>query len=645
MRLRTCLSNVLHGLSASSLQLILLCQTRVVCAMDRWIQSLRADCSGIQRDSNVRLNTVPSSKSSPAVKGSAAKTRTKATPSVIALSPKSRPTKHLVVNKCPNLCCDERLGQPETFAQSRSETILELRTRYYMDGADVTRIMDELSPAHALYMSYVQHLSKLRCMLAAWPPSQPPAVSAGNFNPCTHACCSSSLYPPPRASPEWLRLRRVIQQLQIRCRDISQYLDEMRYISAAIRRLPPELLQEVFTFAVISDVYALSKHTRRKSVGAIRLAHVCSYWRAVVLNTGELWATILVRLSRSGIAQLNFHISHAKSAPLTILCYEWAPPWLLKKLARISHCWRNITLYVHSNFDELDIAHCKIPFLKSLSIDMMRHDEAAPTIDVFRDAPSLRRVALAAGTGFLWPFSFTLPWTQLTSLTLDDIALSVFSECVRRCPRLLYLNVRIGWSSTEVVRQTPESHSSLRKLIVHGSQCQEAVIAHSFPHLLSLTIDMYKLHPDFFAFLARSSHLEMLSAGGWKLANKADLVALRSRLPIELLLATPSLRILQFRNWDRDWRAAMVTPRFNTPLVVPILNDLFIPVEPRTPRLAELDVEGCIAFDERELLELIKARMESDPEFDPYGIEKARLEVLNVPFDPEAELQYLNYLS
>jgi len=42
---------------------------------------------------------------------------------------------------------------------------------------------------------------------------------------------------------------------------------------------------------------------------------------------------------------------------------------------------------------------------------------------------------------------------------------------------------------------------------------------------------------------------------------------------------------------------------------------------------------------------LIKARMERDPSFDPYGIEKARMEIQNAPFDPEAELDYLNYLS
>jgi hypothetical protein len=45
-----------------------------------------------------------------------------------------------------------------------------------------------------------------------------------------------------------------------------------------------------------------------------------------------------------------------------------------------------------------------------------------------------------------------------------------------------------------------------------------------------------------------------------------------------------------------------------------------------------------------ELLALIQARMEHDPSFDPYGIDKARLEIQNVPYDPEAELDYLNHL-
>ncbi|KAF7375431.1 hypothetical protein MSAN_00430900 [Mycena sanguinolenta] len=103
----------------------------------------------------------------------------------------------------------------------------------------------------------------------------------------------------------------------------------------------------------------------------------------------------------------------------------------------------------------------------------------------------------------------------------------------------------------------------------------------------------------------------------------------------------PSLRCMLIQDRTRgsnDCRVAMVTPRFQTPLVVPLLNDPFLPVPPQS--LAKVDVVRCTAFDRDELLASIKTRMEIDPSFDPYGIEKARL------VDPEGEdeLDRLHYL-
>ncbi|KAJ7248576.1 hypothetical protein B0H12DRAFT_1234908 [Mycena haematopus] len=444
--------------------------------------------------------------------------------------------------------------------------------------------MDEIPPVQALYTSCKKELSRLKCMLAARPPPGYKApVVLGKSKPCINACCSLGFYPPPDASP---RLRYVVLQLQLVSQELSQYLGAKRSLAAPIRRLPPELLQDVFLFTVISDTYALAASsnfqkavTLRKAVGAIRLAHVCSYWRAVALDTGQLWATILLRLSHSGITQLNFYTAHAKSTPLTIICRQWAQRQLLTKLVCQSHCWRSLTLRV-PDMRGLDVIHQRIPMLRSLCLHTCMLNARATT-NVFRAAPSLRRVTLTADILPFEPFALILPWSQLTFLTLQPLSLSLFSQFVRECPQLLYFNVRLNWETYGLnwqthedplqVARTTETHSSLRKLVLRGAKCQEVVISHSFPHLLSLSIQTHVLSPDFFRFLARSSHLEMLSVLGWNFKNRHDVVAYCSRPPVELLLATPCLRIMHVRTKNKDWNTAMVTPRFyDTPLVVPL---------------------------------------------------------------------------
>ncbi|KAF7366662.1 hypothetical protein MSAN_00924100 [Mycena sanguinolenta] len=108
------------------------------------------------------------------------------------------------------------------------------------------------------------------------------------------------------------------------------------------------------------------------------------------------------------------------------------------------------------------------------------------------------------------------------------------------------------------------------------------------------------------------------------------LFAFCSRPPVELLLAAPSLRILLIEHWRNHGRMAMVTPRFDTPLVVPLLDDPFPPVVLRSLAEVEVDVARCATFDRDALLAVVKARMVDDPSFDPYGIEWAWL---NDPFE------------
>ncbi|KAJ7120940.1 hypothetical protein C8R44DRAFT_877261 [Mycena epipterygia] len=423
-----------------------------------------------------------------------------------------------------------------------------------------------------------------------------------------------------------LRLRRIVQYLQHARQDISHYLHVKRCLLSSIRRLPPEILGIVFSFTVFPVNDAAT------AVSAVRLAHVCSYWRTFVLDWSKLWATILLLQPpsdyKSSVSHFDFYASHTKALPLTIRCCRTPAIALLIKLARRSHRWSDINLIIdNDSFEALDVVRRKIPLLTSLCLHNTSERDGAQTSDAFEDAPSLHRVMLTSRGGYVWPFSFVLPWAQITSLTLVPISLSVFSECIRNCSQLLYFHAGVHPRPTEVVQQMEELRSPLRKLIVQGSRCQELLIPHNFPNMVSLTLDMISLNLDFFAFLARSSRLEMLALREWDSVTTENLLA--------LLLAAPSLRIVHFENWH----TAMVTPRFYTPLVAPAPDDPFTPVAPQS--LAELGVEGCAAFDDAVLRAMVQGRTERNPSFDPHGIETARLQIEGVPFDPEAEMDYI----
>ncbi|KAJ6588516.1 hypothetical protein B0H19DRAFT_1057684 [Mycena capillaripes] len=516
----------------------------------------------------------------------------------------------------------------------------KLRMNYPVNPEEVTRIKDQISRAEARCASYEKEIPRLKRILAACPPPNhkvPVASACKNASkPCIHACCDPSLR-PPRASTEMLRLRRIIRHLQLKSREISQYLSAKRCLVSPIRRLPPELLEIVFSFAIIPDQCNTSSIAATETaVGAVRLAHVCSYWRTIALSTRRLWSTILLRQPQSNpqfsIDQLDLYSSHAKSTPLTIRCYKWPAKRLLTSLIQISHRWHDINLTIPNHvFEDLDVVRQKIPLLKSLCIHNAQWRDGAQTNNAFQDAPQLRRVILTVTSGHIWPFSFILPYEQITSLTLNPISLSVFSECIRNCPKLLYFNAMIYPRPGEVVQQMAKLRSPLHKLVLQGTGCQEVIVAHRFPRLLSLSIQLTALHPDFCAFLARSSRLEMLSLSTSGTLTTENLVA--------LFLATPSLRVLHFR----DSHTAMVTPRFHAPVVVPPPDDPFAPVELQS--LAELNVEGYAAFDEVALLAWIQWRAGHVPSFDPHGIERARLQIENLDIDPEAELDYLDYLS
>ncbi|THU98838.1 hypothetical protein K435DRAFT_752538, partial [Dendrothele bispora CBS 962.96] len=90
-------------------------------------------------------------------------------------------------------------------------------------------------------------------------------------------------------------LEGVLEELRRRKSEIQRYSDERRNLLSPIRKLPNEILGEIF--AASCGDYGLLITTARKgkiSAPTLVLSHVCSLWRNFVISTPSLWARMSV---------------------------------------------------------------------------------------------------------------------------------------------------------------------------------------------------------------------------------------------------------------------------------------------------------------------------------------------------------------
>ena len=113
---------------------------------------------------------------------------------------------------------------------------------------------------------------------------------------------------------------------------------------APIRRLPAEILSEIFLLAFIVS-----------GCSALRLMRVCRFWRLVLLTTPRFWSTIIVRtwtsidlveflLERTGRVTLDVEID-TDSDSGTDVSNPNEPFAALAMVAKTSARWKNLTIH------------------------------------------------------------------------------------------------------------------------------------------------------------------------------------------------------------------------------------------------------------------------------------------------------------
>ncbi|KAJ7034524.1 hypothetical protein C8F04DRAFT_1183070 [Mycena alexandri] len=205
--------------------------------------------------------------------------------------------------------------------------------------------------------------------------------------------------------------------------EIAKYhADACHSISAPIRRLPDEMMLQIFHLC--SPLKHLASYgdwgylffdadANLKTEHIAHLAQVCATWRSLVLDSPTLWSTI----------ELDFEymipLSNRNNAGEILA--------LARSLIALLQIW--IDRYTFS-FKELAPSKGKYPLLQTLHISRLPED-----CDFFEIAPRLTAVTLESP----FPAHPKLPWEQLRSLSYSDLDtkdLPIALAQVSRCPQL-----------------------------------------------------------------------------------------------------------------------------------------------------------------------------------------------------------------
>ncbi|KAF9444241.1 hypothetical protein P691DRAFT_807682 [Macrolepiota fuliginosa MF-IS2] len=266
-------------------------------------------------------------------------------------------------------------------------------------------------------------------------------------------------------------LRDRLSTLSLEQRELHASLGSYRGLLSPIRRLHPEILQEIFFHCLPTAHSAVVSADEAPLV----LGRVCSRWRRVAHSTPELWASIhiaviipphqsspevrqaialrhavAVWLSRSGTLPLSISLvdpdfyPHRSQSPTTIMNDQIRS--YLDLIAPYAHRWRSIhfTAFRFHLMEFLNRFHTsEVPLLESLHIDGYSYDTQENIIPAISrptnilQAPQLRVLSMPSYPPHI--LKSGAPLQNLTGLIITDFCSSPSQETINilgLCPNL-----------------------------------------------------------------------------------------------------------------------------------------------------------------------------------------------------------------
>ncbi|KAI5885895.1 uncharacterized protein SCHCODRAFT_02592432 [Schizophyllum commune H4-8] len=408
------------------------------------------------------------------------------------------------------------------------------------------------------------------------------------------------------------RLNESLKRLDTLKRSLEYSQDVRRALVAPVRRLPTEILAEIFK-ACCGDAICIAI----ERCAPLELGSVCKVWRDTIVGMPTLWAGFFFSYDlhrcyappASLVTRLKTFLENSGDVPLRHCIGEQG--WSLESLsgdlfeAILQHSHRWTCLWVcppprtsivnrDSLFSQLEgRSLSRLTSLQGSHNDLCEGNES----NLFH-IPTLRSLLILFERGSDARIMPNLPWEQLECLYIDGPPHYSY-DILRRCPNVVEWNYSNKWCCTSpaTIPETAIRLSHLRKLSVDITQetADAALLGRlEAPSVESLALD-WDISPQ---SLLSESYLGRLVE---RFSRRLRCLRLIGFQPIgrSCLSSLPDLHTLEigyfFPSFNQDW-----------------LDDLSAVDDagsPRIlPRLQIMKIEDPLSFPPAALVEMLEAR-------------------------------------
>ncbi|KAJ7188841.1 hypothetical protein C8R46DRAFT_1243985 [Mycena filopes] len=240
-----------------------------------------------------------------------------------------------------------------------------------------------------------------------------------------------------------LDLERAILRVRTSKESAQARLDAFKY---PVLTLPTEIVSEIFqqflpAYPLCPPLVGLSSPTN--------LTHICRRWRSIALGTPALWSAVDLHFDDDEIvfgAQVhiaNIWLDRSCSRPLSIrirsIYYEPELSTLIEAVAPHRARWEHLNIALEKpEYQNLEDLSGPMPLLRSLLVKVGDFEDPDVTLS-WLDAPLLRSTTLDHLTAAV----IRLPWSQLTSLTLQRVYARESTTVLRKTPSLIHCSLAL----------------------------------------------------------------------------------------------------------------------------------------------------------------------------------------------------------